>query len=111
MGSGKGGGGGRGGGMGGGRGGGSGRGGGGSRGGSMNGEESSAGQKRMQENAKDLEQEVSRLEIFQTGSELNVTDAIEKILTESQPTAEVQRLTDFMLRVEQGYRGRQDDPH
>ena len=44
-------------------------------------------------------------------SELNVTDAIEKILTESQPTAEVQRLTDFMLRVEQGYRGRQDDPH
>ncbi len=44
-------------------------------------------------------------------SDLNVSDAIARILAESEPTPEVQRLADFMLRIEQGYSGRQADPH
>ena len=44
-------------------------------------------------------------------SELNVTDAVRELLAESEPTPEVQRLVEFMLRIDQGYRGRQADPH
>ena len=43
--------------------------------------------------------------------ELNVSDAVRALLEESAPTPEVQRLVDFMLRIDQGYGGRQADPH
>ncbi len=44
-------------------------------------------------------------------SDLNVSDAVSTILKESEPTAEVKRLVDFMLRIDEGYGGRQLDPH
>jgi len=44
-------------------------------------------------------------------SDLNVSEAIQKILSESEPTAEVKQLADFMLRIDEGYGGRQIDPH
>ena len=44
-------------------------------------------------------------------SELNTSDAIAKLAEESQPTAEVKRLIEFMRRIDQGYSGRQADPH
>ncbi len=44
-------------------------------------------------------------------SDLNVSDAVSTILAQSDPTAEVKRLTDFMLRIDEGYGGRQLDPH
>ncbi len=46
-------------------------------GGGMKSEEGGADQKRMQKNVKNLEQEISRLEIFQTDGELNVTDGMD----------------------------------
>ena len=61
---------------GGGGGGGGGRGGGGGQGG-MNQQPSGADQKRMQKTMEDMEKELSRLEIFQTGHELNVTDGMD----------------------------------
>jgi len=44
-------------------------------------------------------------------SDLNVSDAVNAILEQSDPTPEVRRLTDFMLRIDEGYGGRQLDPH
>jgi len=44
-------------------------------------------------------------------SDLNVSDAVSTILEQSDPTPEVRRLTDFMLRIDEGYGGRQLDPH
>lgn len=44
-------------------------------------------------------------------SELNVSDAIEQILADIEQTPQVQRLVEFMRRIEDGYRGRQVDPH
>ena len=44
-------------------------------------------------------------------SDLNVSDAVAKILEESDVPLEVKRLTDFMLRIDEGYGGRQLDPH
>ncbi len=44
-------------------------------------------------------------------SDLNVSDAVSEILKQSDSTAEVRRLIDFMLRIDEGYGGRQLDPH
>jgi len=44
-------------------------------------------------------------------SDLNVSDAVSTILEQSDSTAEVGRLIDFMLRIDEGYGGRQIDPH
>ena len=44
-------------------------------------------------------------------SDLNVSEAVQKILSESEPTAEVKQLADFMVRIDEGYSGRQRDPH
>ncbi len=54
-----------------------GHGGGGGRGGGMKSKSGGANQERMMRNMKDLEKEISQLEIFQTGDEFNVTDGMD----------------------------------
>ncbi len=44
-------------------------------------------------------------------SELNVSDAIQRIIETVEQTPHVARLVEFMRRIEDGYRGRQTDPH
>lgn len=44
-------------------------------------------------------------------SELNVSDALQRILQDVEQTPQVQQLVEFMRRIEEGYRGRQADPH
>jgi len=63
--------------MGGGMGRGGGRGGRGGSGKSMNNEPGLSVQKRMQKNMNNLQREIARLEIFQTGHEFNVTDGMD----------------------------------
>lgn len=59
------------------------------------------------ENTRDALRRLFRL-MFR--SDLNISDAIEKFMEESEPAPEVQYLIEFMRRVDQGYRGRQMNP-